>query len=273
MKKVLILLAGASTLAACATPQPDAALTNARAEVNTAASTPEVASNAGSQLQQAQTALGQAEQALQNNDMAGVDHYALLASRYAQTAEQVAQQKQAQQVVANSAVDRERVLRENAQIEAQQAKAQAATAQQQAAADTAAARSKQGIILTPRDVTFQPGKAELDAKASRDLQQVADYLKANPNRRVMIEGFTDSTGSATLNQQLSEERADVVRLALAHNGVDPSRIDIRGMGPTDPIASNDGTTGRLLNRRVSIIVSNADGSFPQPASGSSAPSD
>jgi outer membrane protein OmpA-like peptidoglycan-associated protein len=282
-RSYLLLFAGVSVLAACSTPKPDAALTQAEAQVNTAANDADVVNYANPQLQTAQQSLSQANAALKDGDTAGEDHYAFLASRYAQTAEQIARQKKAQQVVQAAPLTREQVLRQNAQAEAErarqqaaqqteQARQQAAAAEQRAKAEAEAARSKQGLVLTPRDILFQPGQATLDARATAELHQVADYLKANPDRRVLIEGFTDSTGSATLNEQLSKERADAVRLALAGDGVDPSRIEIRGMGPSEPIASNGNVAGRLLNRRVAIVISNADGSFPAAAQqGSSIP--
>jgi outer membrane protein OmpA-like peptidoglycan-associated protein len=257
-KNRLFLAAGLCILASCATPRPDAAYNGAQTEVASAANSPDVVTYAGPQLQAAQNALSQADAALKNNDVVNEDHYAFLASRYAETAQQIARQKRAQQIVASAPAARNQALLENARTEAERAKAEAAQA-----------RSKQGLVLTPRDILFKPGSAQLDPKASNDLAQVAQYLKANPGRHVLIEGFTDSTGSLELNQQLSQQRADAVRLALANDGVDPSRIQIRGLGPSEPIASNGDAAGRLLNRRVSILISNADGTFPQMATGSS----
>jgi outer membrane protein OmpA-like peptidoglycan-associated protein len=251
---------GLCFLAGCAAPQPDAALTGARQEVAAAANNADVVSFATPELQRAQAALGEAEAALKKDDLASVDHYAFLATRHAQTAEQIAQEKRSEQAVANAPLARSQAMAAQAQAEAQRAREEAAEA-----------RSKQGLVITPRDILFRPGSAELDPNANATLRQVATYLKANPGRRVLIEGFTDSTGSAALNQQLSQQRADAVRLALANQGVDPSRIEIRGMGPAEPIASNASTAGRLLNRRVSIVISNADGTFPQIGTGSSVP--
>jgi outer membrane protein OmpA-like peptidoglycan-associated protein len=262
MKKSLLLAgAGLYVLAGCATPQPDAALIGAQQKVGMAANNADIVNYAYPQLQTAQDELKRANDALKDGDMANVDHHAFLATRYAETAQQVAQEKRAEQVVATAPAARTQALLENAQTEAQRSREEAAQA-----------RSQQGLVLTPRDILFQPGRAQLDANATGTLQNVAQYLKANPGRKVMIQGFTDSTGSAELNQQLSQERADAVRLALVNQGVDASRIEIAGMGPSAPIASNDTTAGRLLNRRVSILISNADGTFPTPtASGSSLP--
>jgi outer membrane protein OmpA-like peptidoglycan-associated protein len=249
---------GLTALAGCAgAPQPDAALLQAREQVATAANDPQVVALAVPELQQAQGALQQSEAALRNDDMTAVDHNAYLASRYAQTAEQTAKLKQAQQSVTNAPTERKAAL---------------ADAQQQQMsreiAELKAQQTPEGLVMTPRDIVFRTGSAELQPGGDASIRQIADFLRANPGRKVLIEGFTDSTGSASVNRQLSEQRADAVRLALTHAGVDPARIDIRGMGPAEPLASNDSQSGRLLNRRVRIVISNINGGFPQAASGS-----
>lgn len=258
----LFICAGVCVLTGCvASPQTSPGLTRARSEVATAANNPAVFEFAMPQLEKAQDALKQSESA---HDSATVDYYAFLASRYAEAAEQIARQKRAEQVVSNASAARNAVLLQGARTDAAQARAEAEQARQQA-------QSAKGLVLTPRDILFKSGSAQLNDKAVNDLHQIAEYLRANPGRKVLIEGFTDSTGSATVNQQLSEQRADAVRLALANDGVEPSRLEIRGMGPSQPIASNTGSAGRLINRRVSIVISNADGTLPQSANGSSSP--
>jgi outer membrane protein OmpA-like peptidoglycan-associated protein len=265
-----MLLVGSSVaaLAACAgTPPPDAALTEARSEVAAANNDPQVVSLAQPELQKAQAELQRSEAALSNDDMTDVDHHAYLAGRYAATAQQMAKLKEAQQVVAHAPEERSA---QAAQSEAAQAKAQAADAQRELAA-LQAKQTAEGLVITPRDIIFRTGSAELQPGGEASIDRIAQFLRQNPDRKILIEGFTDSTGSATVNQQLSEQRADAVRLALANAGVNASRIEIRGMGPAEPLASNDTTSGRLLNRRVRIVISNANGTFPLATSGSSTP--
>jgi outer membrane protein OmpA-like peptidoglycan-associated protein len=246
MKKRL-LLAGASlcALAACATtPQPDASYTSAQTSVN-AASNADVMRYADPQLESAKNELSQAGAALQNNDTTDEDYHSFMALRESQAAQQIAQEKTDDQKVAQAPLERTQAELAHARREA------------------AEARNGPGMVMTPRDIMFAPGSAQLNENAHASIARVADYLKQNPGRRVMIRGFTDSTGSAALNEQLSQERADAVRLALADEGFDQSRIQIMGMGPSEPIASNSSSAGRLMNRRVQIMVSNADGNFPQ----------
>jgi outer membrane protein OmpA-like peptidoglycan-associated protein len=287
-----LVLAGALTGAVlgCAAPQPDVTLLQARADYAAAANDPGAASQAPDQLRQSQEALQQAEQTLSSGgDMTLVDHYAFLASRYAATAQQTARLKEAQQTVANAPAERrqaaEAARTQRAEQQAIAAQQQAQTAQQQAAAEhqraeqaqageqhlqkelarLEARQTAQGLVLSPREILFKPGSAVLQPGAEPAIRRIADFLKSNPDRSVLVRGFTDSMGSATVNQQLSEQRADAVRLALANDGVDASRIRIRGMSDAQPLASNDTAAGRLVNRRVQLVISN-----PQeiPASGS-----
>jgi outer membrane protein OmpA-like peptidoglycan-associated protein len=78
---------------------------------------------------------------------------------------------------------------------------------------------------------------------------------------VRIEGFTDSTGSDDYNQQLSENRALAVKDALVQAGVESNRVVVQGYGEANPVASNDSTAGRQLNRRVEIVISDESGAI------------
>jgi outer membrane protein OmpA-like peptidoglycan-associated protein len=74
---------------------------------------------------------------------------------------------------------------------------------------------------------------------------------------VLVEGFTDSTGSDAYNLQLSQRRAEAIRSALSQMGVDRSRIETRGYGEAYPVASNATAGERQMNRRVEIVLSDA----------------
>ncbi|MCB2591303.1 OmpA family protein, partial [Listeria monocytogenes] len=75
-------------------------------------------------------------------------------------------------------------------------------------------------------------------------------------RQVIVEGYTDSTGSANYNQRLSERRADSVRMALLSRGISPERVATRGYGKEYPGASNGTSSGRAMNRRGEVTISN-----------------
>ena len=90
---------------------------------------------------------------------------------------------------------------------------------------------------------------------------LASALKNHTERRILIEGFTDSGGSAESNLALSRARAESVREALVQRGVAAARIDTRGLGEARPVASNDNAGGRQQNRRVEIVFSDERGTF------------
>jgi outer membrane protein OmpA-like peptidoglycan-associated protein len=112
-----------------------------------------------------------------------------------------------------------------------------------------------GLIVNMSGVWFDTGKATLKPGAREKLAKIAGILAAHPALKVEIEGHTDSTGSEDLNQVLSERRANAVRDFLAQQGVNPSSIIARGLGESQPVASNDTAAGRQLNRRVEMVVS------------------
>ena len=80
---------------------------------------------------------------------------------------------------------------------------------------------------------------------------------------MLIEDFTDSTGAAVHNQELSERRATAVRSALQELGVGRERVSVRGYGESYPVAANDTISNRQLNRRVEIVFSDANGKVMQ----------
>jgi outer membrane protein OmpA-like peptidoglycan-associated protein len=126
-----------------------------------------------------------------------------------------------------------------------------------------AKKTNRGMVITLGDVLFDTNQAQLKSGGMRNVQKLADFFKQYPQRKVMIEGFTDSTGSNSLNQALSDNRAGAVRTALLDMGIGTERITSRGYGESYPVAGNDTAAGRQLNRRVEIIVSD-DGGIVAP---------
>jgi outer membrane protein OmpA-like peptidoglycan-associated protein len=115
--------------------------------------------------------------------------------------------------------------------------------------------SARGLIVNMSGVWFDTGKATLKPGAREKLAKIAAILAAHRNLKMEVEGHTDNTGSDDLNQELSERRADSVRDFLVQEGVSSSAITARGMGESQPVASNDTAAGRQLNRRVEMVVS------------------
>jgi OOP family OmpA-OmpF porin len=125
---------------------------------------------------------------------------------------------------------------------------------EQELADLQARETDRGLTLTLGDVVFESDRAELKADSMRKLYPLVTLLKEYPERQVLIEGHTDSSGETSYNRELSEQRAAAVRDFLVTNGTDPERISARGYGEAYPVASNDNAAGRQENRRVEVVV-------------------
>ncbi|HEU0201299.1 MAG TPA: OmpA family protein [Burkholderiaceae bacterium] len=125
----------------------------------------------------------------------------------------------------------------------------------------AAKPTPHGMVVTLSDVLFDTGSANLKPGAKRKLDQLAEFMKQHSERKLRIEGFTDSTGSVDTNQVLSERRAAAVRTALIERGVAPERVETVGYGPAFPVASNADAAGRQQNRRVEIVISDEQGNL------------
>ncbi|MDZ7905227.1 MAG: OmpA family protein [Cypionkella sp.] len=110
------------------------------------------------------------------------------------------------------------------------------------------------IVNMPQDVLFATGSAALRPDLTSDLQAVARNLMDYPDSRIEVIGHTDNTGSAALNQDLSQRRAGSVATVLIGNGVPAGRIATIGRGEDAPVASNLSDAGRAQNRRVEIII-------------------
>ena len=103
-----------------------------------------------------------------------------------------------------------------------------------------------------RTILFDTGKASLKPETTSVFVDIIRILEEYPNSKFTVEGHTDSVGSASLNQKLSEERANSVRDFLVNEGIDASRLQAIGYGEDRPIASNNTRSGRTANRRVEI---------------------
>ncbi|GIW43349.1 MAG: hypothetical protein KatS3mg077_0631 [Candidatus Binatia bacterium] len=112
--------------------------------------------------------------------------------------------------------------------------------------------AKRKIVL--RGVNFDFDKATIRPDAARILDEAVATLKAEPDVEVLIVGHTDSVGSEAYNQRLSVRRAQAVKDYLVRHGIAASRLQVKGMGESQPVASNDTAEGRAQNRRVELLV-------------------
>lgn len=120
--------------------------------------------------------------------------------------------------------------------------------------DLSATETDRGMVLTLGDILFEVNESDLKNSSTSGINKVAEFLNNYPEREILIEGHTDSTGSAEYNQELSVARAESVKDALVSYGVDSDRIDTDGFGQDRPVADNDTDFGRTQNRRVEIVI-------------------
>ena len=116
--------------------------------------------------------------------------------------------------------------------------------------------TKRGVVVNLPDVLFEFDSARLTGDAFRATGEIADVIRDYPQRNIAVEGHTDSVGTISYNQRLSESRARSVADELVAQGVSRRRIIVEGFGESDPIASNRTDSGRRRNRRVEVIIEN-----------------
>ncbi|MBC7939540.1 MAG: OmpA family protein, partial [Chitinophagaceae bacterium] len=113
------------------------------------------------------------------------------------------------------------------------------------------------MVNVPSDFSFDVGRADIKPEMRPVLNQFAQGLDGQ--MRVRIVGHTDSTGSDSINDPLSVNRAESVRNYLADRGVSPARSEISGRGSHQPVADNTSDAGRAKNRRVEIFLREPQG--------------
>jgi outer membrane protein OmpA-like peptidoglycan-associated protein len=276
--KLLTGMSLALALGACASaPQPNAALESAHAAVNAAEMDPNVAKYAALDLDAAKKDLAIADDAAAHHKDAEIAQPAYLAAQNARLAQMHAAAKADDARVLAGQAERDQIMLAARNREVQNAKVATNVAlDQRDQATQEAARLKaevdelkakptpRGLVLTLGDVLFDTGRAELNPGAGRKLDQLAQFLSEHKDRRVQIDGFTDSVGTDSYNEDLSRRRADAVKSALMVRGIDSSRISTQGYGKSFPVANNSDSGGRQLNRRVEVVIGSDDGQAVSP---------
>lgn len=274
---LLILLAMA--LAGCATtPKANDAIDRAEAALKSAQSNPDIVANAPVALYEARQALDQAKEA---EDLEEATHLAYIAEKKTQLAAEISETKMAREKLTLLGQEREQILLKAREHEAEQARLKAEYERRQSGISRQQARlerekalkaeqeaqelqkeleklkaeqTDRGYVLTLGDILFEFDKARLLPGAMNNIYRLAEFLKKYPERKVIVEGHTDSVGSAEYNLGLSQRRADSVRDALLRSGIGPDRIISKGYGKDYPVASNDTEAGRQQNRRVEVVI-------------------
>jgi outer membrane protein OmpA-like peptidoglycan-associated protein len=271
MKQLIGIAVAAAVLGGCAAaPTHDDRIDQAQSEIQTLAADPLAQQAASRDLEEARARLQDAQNALAaKQPMPVVDHLAYLAQRHAEAGLARVQAEHSRADLAHAQQERTQILlaarareAQSAQNQVQATRAELAQAQQQLA-DLKAKQTDRGMVVTLGDVLFDTGQASLKPGADLTLDRLASYMRANPHTRVLIEGHTDSVGSDSYNDALSQRRADAVERALIARGVADEDIRAIGRGKNFPVATNDTAAGRQQNRRVEIVFSDQNGRFAQ----------
>jgi outer membrane protein OmpA-like peptidoglycan-associated protein len=272
----IVVATAAAVIIACGHMEATPRLKEAQAAYDKAAQGP-AAQYSPAELATAKKALDQANASLETGDRGLVDDKASLALSKISLAESVAgtQQAAAQR---DAALKELNITRDQMLSKTQQELNRERQARTTAESQLAESRKDleqfarvqdvaRGTVITlSGGVLFESGKAELLPGAQDQLSRVAAYLKNSP-RPVVIEGYTDSRGSSSANQSLSERRAQAVSDYLTSQGVPADRIRAVGKGASSPIASNASASGRAQNRRVQIVLERAPATAGSPAPG------
>lgn len=125
-------------------------------------------------------------------------------------------------------------------------------------------RTEEGLVAKLKsDILFDSGKAQLKPEAKDNLKEMAEIMKKYPENVLTINGYTDITGTSEFNEELSEDRAEAVKKQLVAAGLPENVISTNGLGPQNPIASNDTSAGRKQNRRVEIQITVDESKVPR----------
>lgn len=259
-------------LSACATaPESPQAATDVRSELTALQNDPELANRARVEIREAEDAVRLAEQPVPDREAELGEHRVYVAEQKVEIARSRAIARHAQSERPRLAQERDaaRLAARTQEADRAQAAAEQARSEQASSANEAEREARElrrqiealeaettdrGIVLTLGDVLFATNSDELQAGAGRNLDQLVDFLRQYPERSVDIEGHTDSTGSSAYNRRLSLQRADSVRSYLAGRGIASNRLATVGIGEDRPVADNDTSAGRQLNRRVEVII-------------------
>lgn len=290
MKKnsiVPLTLIAVAIVSGCNSMPHNSSLDDAHSRYSNAQSSPEVTNLAALELKEAGDTLNKADSALNKRESDDkVNQLAYIAAQQVGIAQETAKRKTAELAIANAEAKRNEVRLEARTAEADAAKDQALMNQETidwqstqlavASANTErdlaliaeqemqlqalnAKKTERGMVITLGDVLFSTDQAQLKSGGMRNVQKLAGFLTQYPQQKVLVEGYTDSTGSDSYNQDLSDRRAYAVRAALMDAGISSDRVATHGYGEAYPVAGNDTAASRQLNRRVEIILSDNKG--------------
>ena len=240
-KKLIIPAAIALLAVGCAELQKPQTLLDAENAYSVAAKKPDVQKYAADKLTTANATLQKAALAETEEDMSSL---AFIGNAQVDTAINTAEAEQSRQKSLDLLTEKDQLI--TASINDKK------NAAQNKLLAMEAAEAEREILLAFGKIEFVSGTANLVPGAAQGIDLLANYMNKYPNKSVALAGNTDSSGSAELNKNLSQLRADYIRDVLISKGISPDRITAIGYGESQPIASNQTIAGRQKNRRIEI---------------------
>jgi outer membrane protein OmpA-like peptidoglycan-associated protein len=257
----------AGLIAGCAASVPPQELVDAR-QAYQRASAGQAAQLVPAELHKAQTALAAAEESFKDDPSSfQTRDLSYIADRKSKTAE----------ALAVTAVENAATAKANKEYQITQAEIMKSTKEDLATAELSGVlaaeklaaeqkarleaenRAAENVVITlSGSVLFASDKSEILPAAQYQLNEVTDALMENKERKLTVEGHTDSQGSSSYNQSLSLRRAEAVRSYIISRGYPSNLIQAQGIGKDRPIADNGNAEGRANNRRVEIVVARAE---------------
>ena len=204
-------------------------------------------------IRTADDAVTQAEQPIK--DKALSDHLVFIAAREVDIAWAQAQTRSLEDQRRGLSQQRDTARLKSRTREADQARRDSAQLRSEIAELNAEA-TERGLVVTLGDMLFETGNSKLKNNTEKNLHKLSGFLKTYPARTLVIEGHTDNVGNQANNMLLSQNRADSIRLYLLGQGISASRLTTSGKGENFPVATNESISGRALNRRVEVIITN-----------------
>lgn len=267
-KNIGMVALSAVLLSACATTSkvpPE--VTAVRNKLGTLQSNAQLASRAPVAIKEAEIAVQAAEKVPKDKTYLDhlvwvADHKIDIAAAQAETRYLEDQRKELADAREKARLDSRTLEADLARSEAERAKGDAESARKQAEelqrqiAELNAKTTERGLVVTLGDVLFETDKSDLKQGSIVNLSKLSSFLTQYPERTVAIEGHTDSVGSDDYNVSLSQRRANSVQQFLIAQGIAANRVTAIGKGENFPVASNDSASGRQMNRRVEVIISN-----------------
>jgi len=245
VKKLLIPAILVTLASGCAELQKPQSLLDAEKAYSQASNSASVLKYATPELNTANKTLMSATASENKEDMASL---AYIANTQIETAVSKAEAQQAHQNTKALMAEKEQLIASAVDAKKASAQKKLSTMEED--------NAEREILLAFGKIEFVTGTADLVPGAVSGIDLLAEYMTTHPTKTIVLAGHTDNSGSAELNMELSQRRADFIRDVLVSKGIAAERITAIGYGQSQPIVSNATRAERQKNRRIEIQFAN-----------------